>query len=127
MNKSVLIVDDEQSIRDLMAMALSNLGFTPVTAASGQEALEMLKRQSIQVMLLDLNMPGMDGLELARRIRQAYPLAQLMALTGFRSLFQLSACREAGFEDYFTKPVNLEELGDGLNAAFARLARWRKY
>lgn len=127
MNKAVLIIDDEQSIRDLLAAALTDLGYAPVTASSGQEALDILARQSVMVMIVDMNMPGMNGLELGRRIRAAYPLAQMLALTGYRSLFQLSACREAGFEDYFTKPVKLPELGQAIADAFARLERWRKY
>lgn len=127
MNKAVLIIDDEQSIRDLLAAALTDLGYAPVTASSGQEALDILARQSVMVMIVDMNMPGMNGLELGRRIRAAYPLAQMLALTGYRSLFQLSACREAGFEDYFTKPVKLPELGQAIAEAFARLERWRKY
>lgn len=127
MNKAVLIVDDEQSIRDLLAAAVTDLGYTPVIARDGQEALDILARQSIMVMVVDMNMPGMNGLELGRRVRAAYPLAQMLALTGYRSLFQLSACREAGFEDYFTKPVKLRELGQALEEAFAKLERWRKY
>lgn len=127
MDKTVLIVDDEQSIRDILSAAVSDLGYTPLTAYDGQEALDILTRQSVLVMIIDMNMPGMNGLELGRRIRAAYPLAQMLALTGYRSLFQLSACREAGFEDYFTKPVKLAELAQALQAAFDRLERWRKY
>jgi CheY-like chemotaxis protein len=126
-DKTVLIVDDEQSIRDILSAAVSDLGYTPLTAYDGQEALDILTRQSVLVMIIDMNMPGMNGLELGRRIRAAYPLAQMLALTGYRSLFQLSACREAGFEDYFTKPVKLAELAQALQAAFDRLERWRKY
>jgi CheY-like chemotaxis protein len=127
LNKDVLIVDDEQSIRDILSAAVTDLGYTPVTANNGQEALEVLAQQHILVMVVDMNMPGMNGLELGRRVRAAYPLAQMLALTGYRSLFQLSACREAGFEDYFTKPIKLPELAQALQSAFDRLERWRKY
>jgi CheY-like chemotaxis protein len=127
LSKDVLIVDDEQSIRDILSAALAHLGYTPITANDGEQALEILAQRSVLVMIVDMNMPGMNGLELGRRIRAAYPLAQMLALTGYRSLFQLSACREAGFEDYFTKPVKLPELGQALADAFGRLERWRKY
>ena len=77
-------------------------------------------------MFLDLNLPGMDGIELCREIRKSFPLAVIYALTGYASLYELADCREAGFDDYFTKPASLDVLSRASREAFERLARWQK-
>jgi CheY-like chemotaxis protein len=126
MTKQLLVVDDETSIRELLSEALGRAGYEVVLAASGEEALERLGQEAgLLVMLLDLNLPGLDGLELARRIRRERPMAILYAMTGYSSLFELADCREAGFDDYFTKPLRLEVLVKALGQAFDRLERWK--
>jgi len=126
MTKRVLVVDDEAPIRELMTEALSRSGCEVVTAASGEEALERLRQGNLQVMLLDLKLPGMDGVELARRIKRERPMAIMYAMTGYSSLFELADCREAGFDDYFLKPLRLEDISTAINQAFEKLERWRR-
>jgi len=77
-------------------------------------------------MFLDLNMPGMNGVTLCERIRKDTPLAIIHAVTGYASLFELSDCREAGFDDYFYKPVKLSLLLKAAEDAFNKLDRWKK-
>jgi CheY-like chemotaxis protein len=126
MIRRVLVVDDEAPIRELMAEALSRSGCEVVTAASGEEALEQLRRGNLQVMLLDLKLPGMDGVELAKRIKRERPMAIMYAMTGYSSLFELADCREAGFDDYFLKPLRLEDITTAIDQAFEKLERWRR-
>lgn len=77
-------------------------------------------------MFLDLKLPGVDGLELCRQIRKNYPIACICAFTGYSSLFEFSDCREAGFDDYFIKPVKLDLLFSTASDAFKKIDRWKK-
>jgi len=126
MEKRILIVDDEKMIRKMMNQAFSMEGYRVYEAESGEDALKLLANEKVQVMFLDLNLPGMDGIELCREIRKSFPLAVIYALTGYASLYELADCREAGFDDYFTKPASLDVLSRAAKEAFERLARWQK-
>ena len=122
--KKILVVDDEKAILDLFKKAFTRYGYVVRTAESGEEALGIVKDEKIWVMFLDLKLPGMTGVELCRRIRKEYPLTIAFAVTGYASLFVLSDCREAGFDDYFVKPVDLSLLVYAAEKAFERLERW---
>jgi len=126
MENNILCVDDEPMILEIYESAFQEKGYTVFTAPAGKEALEILKKENIQVMFLDLKMPVMDGLELCRRIREDHPIACIYAVTGYSSLFDLSDCREAGFDDYFTKPVKLQALYKIAEDAFEKIKRWKK-
>ena len=123
--KKILVVDDEQMICDLYAAAFTRAGYTVRTAASAEEALEIQKTDKYWVMFLDLNLPGMSGIDLCRKIRQDYPMIIAYAVTGYTSLFHLNECREAGFEDYFSKPVNMKDLLEAAEIAFKKIDRWK--
>ncbi len=125
-NRKILVVDDEKAIRNLFEQAIRRDGYNVRTAESAEEALELLKGEKIQVMFLDLNMPGMNGIDLCKEIRKDFPMAIIHAVTGYSSLFELADCREAGFDDYFTKPVNLTGLQEAAKDAFEKLDRWKK-
>ena len=125
MNK-IMIVDDESSIRKLLNRVFSKKGYDIITAESGEEALDILNRESIQVMFLDLKLPGINGIDLCRQIRKDNSIACIFAMTGFGSLFELSDCRDAGFDDYFLKPVDLEVFTKTAEDAFSKLERWKK-
>jgi len=124
--KRILVVDDEQQIRDMYSQAFSRAGYTVRAAESAEEALDILKQEQYWVLFLDLNLPGMNGVDLCRQIRKQYPMAIPYAVTGYASLFELSDCRDAGFEDYFTKPASLSDLLGAAEHAFKKLARWKK-
>ncbi len=125
MNKKILVVDDEKMIRNMLEKALTREGYDVVCSGSGEDALEILKKETINVMFLDLKLPGMNGLELCRKIRAKYPLSVLYAITGYVLLFELSDSREAGFEDYFTKPVDLKTIFRAAAEAFEKVERWK--
>jgi len=122
----ILIVDDEKAIITLMEQAFVRTGFQVSSAESGEDALELLKQEKIQVMFLDLNMPEMNGIELCREIRKDMPMAIIFAVTGYASLFELSDCREAGFDDYFIKPMDIKALVKTAHTAFEKVNRWKK-
>jgi DNA-binding response OmpR family regulator len=124
MVKRILVVEDELAVRDVLEKALSRAGYRVFPAASAEDALEILCYESIMVMLLDLNLGGMDGLDLCKTIRLENPVGIIYALTGYTDLFGFLACRKAGFDDFFIKPVSLEVLFQAAKDAFDRLARW---
>ena len=124
--KRILVVDDEIQIRDMYSQAFARASYEVTTAESAEEALEIIKKEPFWVLFLDLNLPGMNGVDLCRHIRKQYPISIPYAVTGYASLFELSDCRDAGFEDSFTKPVSLSDLMEAAEHAFKKLARWKK-
>lgn len=124
-DKTILVVDDETSILNMFELAFSQKGFKVKTAPSAEEALELLQTEKIHVMFLDLNLPEMNGIELCRAIKKQMPTAILYALTGYASLFELSDCRDAGFDDYFKKPVSMANLLAAAQSAFEKIDRWK--
>jgi CheY-like chemotaxis protein len=126
LDRKLLIVDDERAIRELFQSALSEAGCEVHLAEEGEQALDILRRQEIDLIFLDLKLFGMNGIELCRRIKKDNPLAVVYAITGWSGLFEVEECREAGFDDYFTKPIPLELLLQAVDEAFAKLSRWKK-
>ena len=107
---TVLIVDDEEEFRDLTGKRLKKRGLDVYLAESGQEALETLKKNPVDVVLLDVKMPGMDGIETLRRIRTAHPQVEVVLLTGHASIDSGIEGMKFGAFDYMMKPVELEQL-----------------
>jgi DNA-binding response OmpR family regulator len=125
-DKKILVVDDEKAILNLLKQAFSRAGFEVRPAESAEEAAKIMAQEDITVMFLDLNLPGMNGMDLCRRIKKDKPMAIVFAVTGYASLFELADCREAGFDDYFKKPVDTKSLIKAANDAFERIDRWKK-
>lgn len=126
MEKKILVVDDSAEMRILLEEAFTINGYTVVSAETAEEALELQPKEKCLVMFLDLNLPGMNGLELCKQIKAEFPLAICHAITAHTSLFQLADCREAGFEDYFPKPVDIQILNKAAQEAFEKVERWMK-
>jgi CheY-like chemotaxis protein len=126
MDKKILVVDDEKAIRAMLKKAFGKAGYTVHCAESAEECLDVLKQENVQVMFLDLKLPGMNGVDLCKQIRRDKPIAVIHAMTGYSSLFELADCREAGFDDYFTKPFELKVVLKGAEDAFEKLDRWKK-
>ncbi|MBW3022370.1 response regulator [Candidatus Woesearchaeota archaeon] len=125
MGRTILIVDDEAEIRNIFEQAFSQKGYEVRLSESAEEALEILKQGNINVMFLDLNLPGMNGIELCKQIKKMNPIAIIYAVTGYASIFEVVACRDAGFDDYFAKPVDLEILLKAGQDAFEKIDRWK--
>ncbi|MDM8535294.1 response regulator [Desulfobacterales bacterium HSG17] len=124
--KKLLCVDDEETIRMLFKRVFEKEGFNVLMADSANTAVGILEKDNVQIIFTDLNMPGTNGLELGRKIRADRPMALIYAMTGYSSLFQLADCREAGFDDYFIKPISLELLRRTVHDSFTKLERWKK-
>jgi len=126
MDRRILVVDDEAPIRQLLTDAFGEAGYQVLTAPDGPAALELLSEQNVRVMIFDLKMPGMTGIELCRRVKERYPISCVYAMTAYISLFGLSDCLAAGFDDYFIKPVEMATLQRAVAQAFEKLDRWTK-
>lgn len=122
----ILVVDDEVSMRDLFQSVFTEAGYEVFLAAGGKEALVILQLHDIDVIFLDLKLFGMNGIELCRQIRKARPVSMIYAITGWSALFEIDECREAGFDDYFEKPLDMNKLLLLVEQAFERLERWKK-
>ena len=107
----LLVVDDEPSIRSLYHMTFQHLGHTVYDVGSGEDALEILAQQPVDVIFLDLSLPGVSGLELCHHIRESYPEAAVYAVTGDPSPFGgVGACLKAGFKKVLVKPIRIDDL-----------------
>jgi two-component system response regulator VicR/two-component system response regulator RegX3 len=105
----VLLVDDEQVLRDCLSYALVKEGYQVTTAADGETALKVFHKQKPDVIILDLMLPGIDGMELCWRIRQVSHIPILM-LTAKDQAFHKVWGLESGADDYITKPFNTREI-----------------
>lgn len=125
MKNTILVVDDDASVCGSLRQLFSNAGLEALTASSAEDALLIVREKKIDVIFLDLNLPEMNGIDLCRAIKKQNPVACCFAMTGHRSVFELVDCREAGFEDYFTKPTRFTQLLKAAEHAFERLERWK--
>lgn len=123
--RKILIVEDDNMIIELFKKGFNQAGYTVRRAASAEEALAILDRESYPVMFFDLKLPKMTGLELCKIVRKNSPMTVIFAVTGYATHFELGDCRRAGFDDYFTKPVDLKILFRAALEAFDKIDRWR--
>lgn len=114
---SVLIVDDEEEFREMTVKRLSKRDLACESAANGTLALEMLAAKNYDVILLDIKMPGRDGIEILREIKKITPLTEVVMLTGHASVESGINGIKYGAFDYLMKPIDLELLFEKLNAA----------
>ncbi len=121
----ILIVDDDEAIVKLFELTFLREGYEVRSALSAEDALKLLQDEKIHVMFLDLNLPGMNGIELCAQIKKDMPMTIIHAVTGYASLFELTDCKEAGFDDYFKKPVKIKVLVKAARDAFEKLNRWK--
>jgi DNA-binding response OmpR family regulator len=115
MNQRILIVDDEELQRMTMKSRLQSAGYIVDTAAGGEEGLGMLKEAAYDIVLLDIRMPGMDGIETLNRVTREYPLTEVVMMTGFADFITAVECLKSGARDYLVKPIHPTELVTRLN------------
>jgi two-component system response regulator MprA len=116
----VLVVDDERAVRESLGRALELEGYNVEYAADGGEALYRLEADQPDAIILDVLMPGIDGLEVARRVRRAGNRVPVLMLTAREEVQDRVAGLDAGADDYVTKPFALEELVARLRALLRR-------
>ena len=106
----ILVVDDEKDITDMLARFLKDAGHEPITAQSGLEAVEKVTKDKPEIVLLDIRMPGMDGVETLKKIRALDPKIGVIMITAFSDEATAKKCIELGAFDYITKPISLDYL-----------------
>ena len=115
----ILVVDDEPQIRRSLQVNLENKNYSVMTAASGDEALEAMTRRKPDVVIVDLVLPSMDGIELTRRIREQSPVP-IIVLSAIGDEWKKVEALESGADDYVTKPFGIEELSARIRSALRR-------
>lgn len=109
-SKRVLVVDDEAIVCKSYERVLTDAGYSVRTARNGQDALEACRAESFDVMLADLKMPDMDGLEVTRRVKTEFPQVQILIITGYPTQQSADEARGLGVFDYLPKPLSPEQL-----------------
>jgi len=106
----ILVVDDEEMVRRVCAPVIESLGHQPLLAASAAEALEAVERQPVDLVLTDLRMPGMSGIELLQRLKAGNPEIEVAVMTVYASIASAVHAIKLGAADYVTKPFSTEDL-----------------
>jgi DNA-binding NtrC family response regulator len=123
--RNVLLVDDETRLREMLTSAVGEMGFVVTPARSAEAALRLIETQSFDIVILDLNLPGMSGMEFFEHLRQHMPEAQVIILTGFGTLDIARRAIRLDVSDFLTKPCALGELEVALERARQkRLSHW---
>lgn len=117
----VLILEDEPRLRDLLLRALAEWGYAPAAARSGEEGMRLMESQPRQIVLADLNLPGMTGLEFCQTVRKRWPDTQLIILTGFGDLDAARQAIHLDVVEFLTKPAPLGDLEKALDRARRRV------
>lgn len=106
----VLVVDDEEGVRSLLERTLARVGYSVVSAANGQEALDRVSQQDIEVVLLDIKMPGMSGMDVLQQLAKRWPDIGVVMVTGVADIQTAVEAMKLGADDYITKPFNWDDL-----------------
>lgn len=116
----VLVVDDEDVFRETLAKLMRRRNLHVAGAPTGQKALDLLDQGDFDVVVLDVKMPGLDGIETLREMKKRKPLIEVILLTGHGSMESGIEGMKLGAFDYVMKPVNMEELLNKLRQAYDR-------
>lgn len=121
----VLIVDDEPDVAVALEEFLGMEGYDVYSTTSPIEALEMIKKQKYHIVLSDIMMPKMDGIEFLTQVKQYDALTQVIMMTGYSTMDKTMRCLEAGANDYIFKPFkNLSHLAEIIKLSEDKLKRW---
>lgn len=107
---SILIVDDDEGIRETMSDILKEKNFNVQTACNGLEALKILESESFEAILMDLRMPGLDGIETSKRIMEIKSDSKIYMISGYISQKVYEDARRIGIQAIFSKPINFNQL-----------------
>lgn len=126
MRDEILIVDDEEGIRKVLGIALMDSGYKILTAESGEEALEIFRKMKPSVVLTDIKMPGMDGIELLQKIKEKDPDTEVIMITGHGEMDLTIKSLQFNAADFITKPISDEALEIALKRAQERISLRRQ-
>ncbi len=122
MAQKILLVDDEEGIRKVLAISLSDSGYQVFTAKSGEEALHIFKEQDPPIVLTDIKMPGMDGIELLQKMKEENPDAEVIMITGHGDMELAIQSLKHEATDFITKPINDDALEIALKRAKEKIS-----
>ena len=125
MPSKILLVDDEREFVQTLSERLLMRDMGSAVAYDGESALEVVREDEPDVMILDLKMPGIDGIEVLRRVKATQPEIEVIILTGHGSDADRTTCLELGAFAYLQKPVDVEELGETIKRANEKISQKR--
>ena len=117
----IMLVDDEERFLATTQKLLTKKGYDAITAPSGSRALELLAQKPVHVVILDVKMPGMDGIETLKAIKKQYPMIEVIMLTGHATVESAIDGLKSGASDYLMKPADVDDLIDRAEDAFVRV------
>ena len=123
MEKKILVVDDEDFHRELMQKLLTKLGYEVAVAESAEEAFSLLEKEKFPVIITDLIMLEMDGVEFCQMIRETDTITVVIALSGYTELYDIEKLKEAGFDNHLTKPFKIETINQAIEEGFEEFQR----
>jgi DNA-binding NtrC family response regulator len=113
----ILLVDDEEDFVEMLSLRLKAVGEEVTPAHSGKECLQVLEQRDVDVVILDVKMPGMDGIETLQEIKRRFPLVEVILMTGHGTVESAIEGKALGAFDYLLKPADFNELMEKLEAA----------
>ncbi len=116
----IMVIDDEKIVGDMAKMSLEQDGYTVETFVNAEPALARLKDQKFDVVVTDLKMKGIDGMEVLRTVKQLYPETRVIMITAFANLDAAIEALRAEVHDFFPKPVKIKELKASIRRALIR-------
>lgn len=119
-NVKIMLVDDEERFLSTTQKLLNKKGYDAITASSGSMALDLLGQKQVHVVILDVKMPGMDGIETLKAIKSQYPMVEVVMLTGHATVESAVQGLKAGASDYLMKPAEIDDLIERAEEAYAR-------
>ncbi|MEA3347376.1 MAG: response regulator, partial [Candidatus Auribacterota bacterium] len=121
----ILVVDDEKNIRDMLKRNFKFLGFQVEEASNGKEALSLMAQKRFEVVISDINMPEMTGIELLREIRKGFPMTHCIMVTGYVTMENVLCCMRLGADTCIFKPLeDMSELENAVKRAVEHLKHW---
>ena len=119
--KKLLLVDDDESYLNIVKKILTKMGYAAEVAASSKEALKILEKENFPLIITDLDMPGLDGVELCKQIKEKDSKLIVYALSGYITEYDTENLEKSGFDGYLSKPAKIEVLKQAIEGAFDKL------
>jgi two-component system NtrC family response regulator len=115
--KKILVVDDQESMREMLADLIEMMGYEPLTVEGGEAALTELENSEVDLVITDLNMPVMDGMELMKRIKTLRPTLPVIVITGYGTFHTEKQVLSNGADGYIPKPCTINRVQETVNTA----------
>ena len=108
---TIMVVDDEKTCREGLARIIGKMGYNTITAKGGKEAISIMEKEPAHIVITDMKMPGMDGIELLKMIKSCWSNTGVIILTAYGEAKSYLEAKDAGVFEYLNKPLRIHELG----------------